>query len=183
LGQGCTLILTDTGFGTAAPGGRRSQTPRGFEGWGDSAVYYMEDSSPDGRCFDPQDGPWPLQSLVPAVEGIQDGIHTHTFTRTLLYCDGTGAWIWSMATKRPLGIVMRPCTQLALEDSDGLSAVYILAETELYATTLNFGGSGAPGIRGKQGISEDPSNASDSKSTAKPRSGRGETGKRRRLRH
>ncbi|KAL3909853.1 MAG: hypothetical protein SGILL_007920 [Bacillariaceae sp.] len=141
--SGCTLYLTDTGFETT----ENVQRPQAFDGWSDSAIYYMYDSE---GCFDPEHGPWTLQALNPVVAGIQDGIHIHHATRLLLYCDGTGAWIWSIAGRehKPLGIVRGQCTQLILPQTEGIVPLYILAETELRLTELNLN-STVLGIKGK----------------------------------
>jgi hypothetical protein len=59
-GNGCMLIVSDSGFEADY------QSPKGFVGSGDSAIYYMKDSS-DG-CFEPQtDEPLSLQPLQPVV--------------------------------------------------------------------------------------------------------------------
>jgi hypothetical protein len=130
-GNGCTLFLTDSGFEGSA------QAPRGFDGWGESAMYIMKDSR-DG-CFDPVNGPFPLQPWQPVVAGIQDGIHVHDPTQTLLYCDGNGVWVWSIPLVRPLGLITIPCTQLIFDRTEsGLQELFILAETELYSTNLVF---------------------------------------------
>ena len=127
VGGGCTLFLTDSGFEETA------QKPRGFDGYGDSAVYMMKD--PAG-CFEPTNrqhfvGPIPL---IPTVNGIQDGIKVHrggghrrkkkASEPLLLYCDGSGMWVWSIEKQSPIGIVRMPegsggpgtrgCTQLAI---------------------------------------------------------------------
>jgi gluconolactonase len=135
-GNGCTLFVTDTGFEGGA------QAPRGFDGYGDSALSTMKDDS--GGCFEPQNGPWSLQPLVPVVSGIQDGIHVHESAQLLLYCDGDGLWVWSIPLYRPLGIVTVPCTQLQFSQEEGVSKVYILAEEKLYTIELNFTDSPRP---------------------------------------
>jgi sugar lactone lactonase YvrE len=142
-GNGCTLFVTDSGFGSAA------QSPRGFDGFGDSALYTMKDDSGSGSCFEPVDGPFVLQPLAPVVSGIQDGIHVHESAQLLLYCDGDGLWVWSIPLYRPLGVVRMPCTQLQFQQGDeadegtgtGISTVYILAETRLYTIEFNFSAS------------------------------------------
>lgn len=134
-GGGCTLFLTDSGFEPA------HQKPRGFEGEGDTAIYTIRD--PAG-CFDPADGPWASQPLAPAAKGIHDGIHVHGSTKLLLYCDGNGAWIWSIPTYQALGMIKTPCTQLVFPKEDGVQPVYILSEQRLYSTELNFVSDGLP---------------------------------------
>jgi hypothetical protein len=72
--------------------------------------------------------------------GIQDGMHVHQSTQLLLYCDGTGAWVWSLPLARALGIIKVPCTQLQFSQNDGVGTIYILAQKQLFTTQLNFDG-------------------------------------------
>jgi gluconolactonase len=129
-GNGCTLFVTDSGFEAGA------QAPRGFDGYGDSALYTLKDSS--GSCFEPQYGPFPLQPLAPVVSGIQDGKQVHEATQLLLYCDGDGLWVWSIPLLRPVGLINMPCTQLQFHQREGINTVYMLAEERLYTIELNF---------------------------------------------
>lgn len=151
-GNGCTLFLTDTGFESSA------QAPRGFDGWGDSALHFLRD---EVGCFEPTGSPFGSRPtpMIPAVLGIQDGIKVHEQSKLLLYCDGAGVWVWSIELHKPLGIIRLPegtgpqgtgCTQLELgrshpyddddsDDSDGLlTDLYILAETKLYTVQLKL---------------------------------------------
>lgn len=154
-GKGCTLFLTDSGFGQATANetiqNKTNQRPRGFDGEGESSLYIMRD---DDGCFEPSSGPWSVQPLLPATNGIQDGIDVHASTELLFFCDGTGLWIWSIPLVRPIGLVPVVCTQVSLPQTMGLSTVYILAETHLYSVVFNFNASIVP---------VDPSTSSSSK--------------------
>jgi sugar lactone lactonase YvrE len=129
-GNGCTLFLTDTGFGAG------DQQPRGFLAWSDNGLYALKDNG--NNCFDVLDGPFTLQPLASGVSGSQDGIMVHQETKLLMYCDGEGVWVWDIPTLSPIGIIHRPCTQLISGEGDGLNPLYIFAETELFQTELNF---------------------------------------------
>jgi len=133
-GGSCTLFLTDTGYESTG-----AQSPRGFER-SDSAVYVLKDDS--GTCFDSSGGTmedgWTHQPISVVSNGIQDGIHVHAATKTLLYCDGDGVWVWSIPLLKPLGVILGACTQLIFSQSTGVQTVFILAETQLKTALLNF---------------------------------------------
>jgi hypothetical protein len=119
-GKGCTLFLTDAGFEQAPFGANVSQTPRGFNGFGDSSLYMAKD---DDGCFEPSSGPWSVQPLLPSSIGVQDGIDVHASTELLFFCDGNGLWIWSIPLVRAIGLVAVGCTQASLPQTMGLSTV------------------------------------------------------------
>ena len=137
-GNGCTLFLSDTGFVTVPYQKPHIQLPRGFDGFGDSALYTMKDKG-DG-CFATKDGPYSLQPLVPAIKGIQDGMEVHRTSELLLFCDGVGLWVWSIPLHKNIGLVkVQNCTQVMFSQKTGINDVFILAEKRLYEIPLNFG--------------------------------------------
>jgi hypothetical protein len=109
----------------------------------DSGIFLMHDIS---GYFEPSTTGFSRTRATPLMvnvgEGIQDGIQVHQTSELLLYCSGSGAWVWSIPLKKPLGIINKKCTQLgfASKQDKSIQDVYLLAEKKLYSTKLNFGG-------------------------------------------
>mmetsp|Transcript_17338 Transcript_17338/g.24488 ORF Transcript_17338/g.24488 Transcript_17338/m.24488 type:complete len:118 (+) Transcript_17338:349-702(+) len=101
-----------------------------------------ENNKGDGGCFEPKDGPWVHQPLIPTTKGIQDGMEVHHSSQLLFYCDGNGLWIQSIPLYQLIGLVKIPgdggCTQVMFPQKLGVQEVFILAETKLYEISLNF---------------------------------------------
>jgi len=139
---GCILFVTETGYDTS------NDVPAG-EGNG---VYMLRDTV-NGGCFESSASPnvsYPVVLVEAAGVGIQDGIMIHKESKTLLYCDGAGAWVWSVDSSETtaIGMISIPsegggCTQLITRQESGVHTLYLLAETELFAVDLNFLGHGS----------------------------------------
>jgi len=165
-GLGCTLYVSDSGFeGTAGV-----QLPRGFLGFGDSAVYSIVEPGGSG-CFEPAYPAEPLgvTPIIPVTAGIQDGMQVHKATKLLLFCSGEGLWIMDILSATQIGLVNQPCTQVIFSQEVGVQKVYILSERQLFTIDLNFdpflrGTEAMGGNNGKgYGVGQDPKACSELK--------------------
>ena len=101
-------------------------------------IYTAKDSS-DG-CF--SNGLGTLHAGMPAVRGIQDGVHIHRPSKLAFVCSGNGVWVYAIDEQSPLGMIHMQggVTQVTFdEEAIGIATVYLFAETELWTVNINFG--------------------------------------------